>query len=159
MARKRAPKYLIIDGCPCPYDVAPYVYLVLRKAGMQASSIYRGEDAKSLLHRYGKRTQAEIHRDMPAISNPPGYSQHELRDGAGRAIPAWAVGIDSGGDSNADKQRVRRAAAHYGLSVRHPYSRGVEGHHWQFARKPTYDGKRLYKTRVLITRAYLRARS
>jgi hypothetical protein len=157
MAR-RNPKFLVIDGCPAPYDVAPYIYLVLRRAGMRASSIYRGSDpqAARILHRHGKHNQAEIHRMYPSISNPPGFSQHELRNGSGGAIPSWAVGVDSGGNSESDKARVRRAAAHYGLEIRHPYARGVEGHHWQFAKKPSFDNKRLWKARVVLTRAMLR---
>lgn len=132
--------YRVIDGCPVPASVAPYVYLVLRRAGHTASSIYRGADARELLHRHGKRTQAEIHRDMPAISNPPGLSQHELRDGAGRPLEEWQIGVDSGTDSSADKRAINAAAAHYGWATHHPYSRGVEGHHWQFKRRPRPRG-------------------
>lgn len=136
-------RFAIIDACPAPRSVAPYIYLVLRRAGQQASSIYRGEDARDLLHRLGKRTQAEIHRDLPAISNPAGRSQHECRsDGnanpgpVGRVLHEWEVGIDSGGDDPAAKAAIEAAAAHYGWRARHPYSRGVEGHHWCFAAKP-----------------------
>lgn len=135
--------FSLIDGSPAPRSIAPYIYLVLRRAGQQASSIYRGEDAKALLHAHGKRTQAEIHRDLPNISNPPGRSQHECRsDGnanpgpVGRHLHEWEVGVDSGDNDAASKARVEAAAAHYGWKVRHPYSRGVEGHHWCFARQP-----------------------
>lgn len=137
-------KFRVIDGCPCPEDIAPYVYLVLRKAGQSASSIYRGDDAKAILHAHGKHTQREIHAAMPAISNPPGFSQHELRsDGVGNPkvprggkLEFWQVGIDSGTDSEKDKEAVRRAAVHFGWQIKHPYSRGVEGHHWCFALRP-----------------------
>lgn len=156
-------KYLIIDGCPVPYDVAPYVYLILRRAGQRANSIYRGEDAKPLLHKFGKHTQAEIHQMYPGISNPAGRSTHELRsDGAayrgpaGRVLESWQVGVDSGGDDAASKAAIERAARHYGLRVFHPYSRGVENHHWNFAAKPKPDGVHLSKTRVILTRARLR---
>jgi hypothetical protein len=161
MARR---KYLVIDGCPVPRDVAPYIYLVLRQAGQAASSVYRGEDteAKAILHRHGKHTQAEIHQMYPDISNPPGRSMHDLHsDGAakagpvGRRLEPWEVGVDSGSNSSADKRRINAAARHYGLSVYHPYSRGVEGHHWGFKRKPRADGKHLTRTRVIITRARL----
>jgi hypothetical protein len=139
-----AVKFLIVDGCPCPASVAPYVYLVLRRAGQTASSIYRGEDAKALLHRHGKSTQAEIHRALPTISNPPGFSQHELRsDGAGNPrVPAggvleeWQVGVDSGTNSVHDERAIEAAAKHFGWKARHPYNRGVEAHHWCFAVQP-----------------------
>lgn len=148
MARRKHPKYLIIDGCPCPYDIAPYVYLVLRRAGQSATSIYRGSDAAALLHRHGKSTQAEIHRALPAISNPEGFSQHELRsDGFGNPkvrrggrLKPWQIGVDSGGNDSASKERINAAARHFGWRVRHPYSRGVEGHHWCFARRPRPHG-------------------
>jgi hypothetical protein len=115
--------------------------------------------AQPLLRRYGKMNQAQIHRAYPTISNPVGYSQHDLHDGNGHPIPAWHVGIDSGGNSQAEKNRIEAAARHYGLHAYHPYSRGVEGHHWAFARQPRADGKHLTKTRVLITRAMLRAQT
>jgi hypothetical protein len=139
----RRPRFLIVDGCPCPYDVAAQIHVVLRSAGQTASSIYRGEDAAALLHRHGKHTQAEIHRMFPAISNPPGRSQHELRsDGSadkgppGRHLRPWRVGVDSGTNDHAAKDRVTAAAREHGWTVEHPYSRGVEGHHWAFKRRP-----------------------
>lgn len=167
MAIKRKPKFLVIDGCPAPYDWAPYIYLVLRRAGHTASSIYRGEDpeAKVILHRHGKHTQAEIHADpaYAAKSNPPGRSEHDLHsDGfahsgpIGRKLAPWQVGVDSGGDAPTDRARVEAAARHYGLCVHHPYPRGVEGHHWSFLTRPHADGKHLTKTRVALTRARLR---
>jgi hypothetical protein len=137
------PKYVLIDGCPCPYDIAPYVHRVLRKAGQKANSIYRGDDAATLLHANGKRTQREIHADpaLMAISNPPGFSSHELRgDGTvgarGRVLPSWRVGVDSGTNTPADVRRIEQAAKSYGWAVVHPYARGVEAHHWNFARQP-----------------------
>lgn len=160
----RRRKFLVIDGCPCPRDVAPYIYLVLRRAGQRAESIYRGTDpeAVAILHRHGKHTQAEIHRMYPSISNPAGRSEHELRsDGVahpgpvGRKLEDWQVGVDSGANSAAAKRQIEAAARHYGLSVSHPYARGVEGHHWHFHRKPHADGKHLTRSRVMMTRARL----
>ncbi|MGI8624183.1 MAG: peptidoglycan-binding domain-containing protein [Solirubrobacteraceae bacterium] len=140
----------IVDGCPCPSSGAPQVQMVLRHAGQTAASIYRGEDARELLHRYGKHTQAEIHRMYPAISNPAGRSQHELcSDGygnpgpVGRRLEEWQVGVDSGGNDPASKARIEAAARHYGWVARHPYSRGVEGHHWCFAAPPVLAVKPL----------------
>lgn len=137
-------KFRVIDGCPCPASVAPYIYLVLREAGQTASSIYRGSDAATLLHRHGKHTQAEIHRMLPAISNPPGLSQHELRsDGVGNPhvprggrLEEWQVGVDSGGDGTASRDAIERAARKFGWYARHPYPRGAELHHWCFGRQP-----------------------
>jgi hypothetical protein len=143
-------RFRVIDGCPVPSHIAPYVYLVLRRAGQTATSIYRGEDAAAILHAHGKHTQAEVHRMLPAISNPPGRSQHELRsDGVGnpgpvgRRLEPWQVGVDSGGNDEASKQAIERAARHYGWRVYHPYSRGVEGHHWAFHHKPHPHGLRM----------------
>jgi hypothetical protein len=154
-------RFRVIDGCPCPASIAPYVYLVLREAGQAASSIYRGEDAASILHAHGKHTQAEIHRMLPTISNPAGRSEHELRsDGAGnpgpvgRKLEQWEIGVDSGGNDEASKQRIVSAARHYGWRVRHPYSRGVEGHHWCFSRRPRPHSLKM-RLRIIHLRATL----
>lgn len=155
-------KFRVIDGCPCPASIAPYVYLVLRGAGQTASSIYRGEAAKTLLHRHGKSTQAEIHRQLPAISNPAGFSQHELRsDGAGNPgvrrggkLHEWQVGVDSGTNDQAAQNRVTASARHLGWSIRHPYSRGVEGHHWCFAKRPRAKGVK-QRAKIIHLRATL----
>lgn len=137
--------FRVVNGCPCPASIAPYIYLVLRRAGQTATSIYRGDDARNLLHAHGRHTQRELYND-PAYAgkaNPPGQSQHELRsDGnanpgpVGRHLEEWEIGIDSGADTVAAKNAITRAAQHYGWTVRHPYSRGVEIHHWCFADRP-----------------------
>lgn len=159
-------RFLVIDGCPCPAGIAPFVYLVLRQAGMTAESIYRGEDpaAVRILHAHGKRTQAEIHADprLAAISNPPGFSQHELRsDGVGNPrvprggeLAPWQIGVDAGGNDAASALKVERAARHFGWRVRHPYKRGVEGHHFCFAIEPRPRNLR-QRARVLHLRATL----
>lgn len=158
-------KFLLIDGCPCPEDIAPYVYIVLRRAGQTASSIYRGDDAAALLHRHGHHTQREIYND-PAYAgkaNPPGFSQHELfSDGVGNPrvargarLEPWQIGVDSGGDDAASKNAVSAAAAHYGWHIRHPYNRGVEGHHWCFARQP-HPNRFYHKAHISLVRARLR---
>jgi hypothetical protein len=154
-------KLALIDGCPVPASIAPYIHLVLRKAGQNASSIYRGEDAKTLLHRHGKHTQAEIHRMYPAISNPPGRSQHELRsDGVGnpgpvgRKLAEWQVGVDSGTNDQTARKRIEKAAGAYGWRVVHPYSRGVEGHHWCFAKRPRPKGPKQF-AQIVKLRAQL----
>lgn len=146
-------KFRVIDGCPVPAGIAPYVFLVLRHAGQTPASIYRGEDARAILHRHGKSTQAEIHRQLPAISNPPGFSQHELRsDGVGNPhvrrggkLRPWQIGVDSGTDSVASKRAVYLAARRLGWHIRHPYSRGVEAHHWCFATRPHPHGLKQWR--------------
>lgn len=158
------PRFLLVDDCPAPWEIAPYIYLVLRKAGQTASSIYRGEDAKNLLHSHGKHTQGEIHISLPNISNPAGRSSHELRsDGVGypgavgSKLAPWEQGVDSGSNSPADQKRINDAASFYGWHTLHPYTRGVEGHHWSFAQQPRPKG---LKQRLLIarTRAKLKRR-
>lgn len=151
MALTGKPKYLVVygsgapgpDGCPCPYEVAAQVHMVLRKARQAASSVYRGSDAVAILHAHGKHTQAEIHVLFPDISNPEGESEHDLHsDGVGNAGPVgrrlapWQVGVDSGTNDQASKDRVTRAARAFGWNVSHPYQRGVEGHHWCFRSPP-----------------------
>lgn len=166
--RRERPKYLVIDGCPAGYDIAPYLYLVLRGAGQYATSIYRGDDpqAVKILHAYGKHTQAEIHADprYTAISNPAGFSQHELKsDGPaanrgialGDDIPEWMQGVDSGGDDERAKKRIEDAAGALGWLVVHPYNRGVEGHHWRFDKKPRPRGAK-QRARIIYLRRKLR---
>lgn len=153
-------RFRLIDGCPCPASVAPYVSLVLKRAGQGAASIYRGEDARALLHANGKMTQTEIHKAYPTISNPAGFSEHELRsdgvDGSGvqrgGRLPEWMVGVDSGTNDDAAKQRVTEAAAHYGWRIVHPYSRGVEGHHWRFSVEPK-PNRLADRARIMALRA------
>jgi hypothetical protein len=155
-------KFRVIDGCPVPASVAPYVYLVLRRAGHTASSIYRGEDARKLLHAHGKQTQAEIHQALPHISNPPGLSQHELRsDGVGTPnvprgghLHEWQVGVDSGTNDVTAQALTEAAARGLGWKIRHPYRKGAEGHHWQFATRPKPKGLR-QRARIIRLRATL----
>lgn len=159
-------KFKVIDGCPCPASIAPYVYIVLRDAGQRASSIYRGRDARAILHYHGKRTQAEIYDD-PAYAgkaNRPGQSQHELRsDGnanagpVGRRLEEWEIGVDSGIDTSAAKRAINGAAERHGWATRHPYARGVEAHHWCFRRRPRAKGLRM-RARVIRLRATLPSR-
>lgn len=148
-------EFLVIDGRPCPEMVAPYVYLVLRRARQTATAIYRGDDpaARPIIHAHGGHTQRELANATPAqrlawgvegTPNRPGFSEHELKsDGeanphvpAGHDLEPWQVGIDSGSDSEHDKRAIVEAARHYGWRVRHPYSAGIEGHHWCFATQP-----------------------
>ena len=156
MARK--PKWLVIDGCPVPYDIAPYVYLITRRAGQRCASVYRGEDpaAKRILNAHGKHTQGQLVNATPAqraawgvmgTPNPVGLSQHELAN--------WRCGVDSGGDTSRDKRATNKAAHHYRCSIHHPYPDSpVEGHHWQFTKKPKARGP-LMRARVIYLRRRL----
>lgn len=152
----------MIDGCPCPADIAPYVYRVLRKAGQTATSIYRGEEAKVLLHKHGKRTQAEIFASSkPGIANAPGQSSHELRsDGrakagpVGRHLESWEIGVDSGQNTKADHDAIEKAARYYGWVVDHPYKAGIEQHHWHFLHRPRPRNP-LQRSRIIAIRARL----
>lgn len=158
-------KYLIVDGCPCPASIAPYIHTILRDAGQQANSIYRGEDAAGLLHRYGKHTQGELYRSLPlGLANPPGRSTHELRSDdvayfgpIGRPLADWQVGVDSGTDAPLAKARIVRAAERHGWKVKHPYTAGVEGHHWNFAVQPRPKNL-AQRARLIALRARLHRR-
>lgn len=160
-------KFVAIDGCPCPDYPAPYVYLVLRKAGLTASSIYRGSDpaAASILRRHGKHTQQQLADASVAqrtswgvtgTPNRPGRSSHELFSDGGEPIADWHIGIDAGPNTEANRRKLRAAAHHYGLEVEFPYDSVVEYHHFRFKTKPHADGRHLTKTRVVLTRARLR---
>lgn len=166
----------VIDGRPCPVGVAPYVFIVLRDAEHIASAIYRGDDpvAKRILHAHGAHTQRELVNATPAeraawgiegTPNPVHHSEHELySDGvanphvpAGHRIKPWQVGIDSrpadGSDADAEKAKasIEAAARRHGWHVRHPYTAGIEGHHWCFGEEP-----RPHSARMRLRVAHLR---
>lgn len=160
-------RFVAIDGCPCPDTPAPYIYLVLRHAGLTASSIYRGDDpgARAILRRHGKHTQSELYHATPGqraamgvtgTPNRPGFSSHELRSDSGKPIADWHIGIDAGPNTDANRARLQAAARHYGLDIEFPYNSVVEYHHWRFKTKPRAHGKHLTRTRVVLTRAKLR---
>jgi hypothetical protein len=141
-------RFLVVDQCPAPRSIAPYFALLQRDVpGSRINSIYRGEDAKAILHRHSKSTQGEIFKSSPpGVANPPGYSSHELRsDGnaayhgkaRGQAIPEWQCGIDI------NDQFVTTwigAARKRGWTLIRPYSAGVEFHHLVFQKQPRPQG-------------------
>lgn len=160
-SRRTPRRWVEIDGCPCPATVAPYAWLVLRRAGQSASAIYRGDDpaAGRILRAHGKHTQRQLWDATPAqrarwgvtgVPNRPGRSDHELlSDGAGHPeVPVgepladWMVAVDSGANDDRSRAAIERAARELGWQVRHPYRAGVEGHHWVFARRPRPRGPR-----------------
>jgi hypothetical protein len=159
----RGAKFVLVGGCVCHRSIAPYIEIIRQDTGLPVASIYRGSDARAELHRHGLRDQAEIHRDMPAISNPEGRSMHDLHsDGVaktgpvGRQLQEWEVGVDMGPNDEASKRKIEQAARARQWTIYHPYSRGVEGHHWGFKVQPRPMGPKT-EARVVYLRATLPA--
>lgn len=133
--------FRVIQGSPCNPWIAPYFELLRKKSGAVFNSIYRGDDAKWILHRHGKHTQRELYESLPAgWANPPGRSTHELKsDGVaysgpiGRQLDWWQQGIDV---NDSDVHRMIREAQRLGWHLRQPYSSGVEYHHLNFVSRP-----------------------
>jgi hypothetical protein len=140
-------RYVIVQSCPVPALLAPFLTQCLRESGATLESCYRGPDAEALLHRYGKSSQRELYAGWVARrpgfnpANPPGCSTHELRsDGVayprwhrGARIPWWACGIDV---DDAHVNAFVQAAARHGWSVWRPYPTGSEFHHVNFRKPP-----------------------
>jgi hypothetical protein len=136
--------FRVIQGCPAPTSIAPYIYLLCKWSNATLNSAYRGEDAKAILHAHGKHTQAEIHLELPAISNPAGRSTHELfSDGVafpgpvGRKLEEWQLGFDV---NDGDVATMKLHAKRHGWELFQPYSRGVEFHHLCFKHRPIAKG-------------------
>lgn len=160
-------RFVVIDGCPCPEFPAPYIKLILDRAGQTAQSIYRGDDpaAKAILHRHGKHTQRELREASPAqraewgvtgTPNEPGKSSHELRSDTGEPIADWHIGVDAGPNTDANRRRLKAAAKHFGLEIEFPYNSRVEYHHFRLKSKPRADGTHLMKSKVIAVREQLR---
>lgn len=143
-------RYKLIDCCPAPLRLYPFLVLVKRRSGCTFQSIYRGTDARKLLAKCGKHDQAYLyeHQGEPGIgpANPPGRSTHELRsDGVaypgpvGRKLEWWQCGLDVD-DAHVDDAEA--AVRHFGWQalLHRPYSAGSEYHHLNFTRKPTVRG-------------------
>jgi hypothetical protein len=140
--------FRVIRGCPVPEDIAPYIWLATE--GCTVDSIYRGDDARALLNKYGKHSQKQLYNATPAERsawgvegqpNAPGHSSHEqYSDGvayphipSGHPLAWWQIGFDV---ADADVPRVISQAARYGWHVFRPYRSGVEFHHLNFASQP-----------------------
>ena len=156
-------KFRVIQGCPVNSTLAPYIQILIddcaRKGKrVNVNSLYRGEDARSILNRHGKRSQGQLYRDLPrGVANPPGQSSHELRsDGrafsgpVGRRLQWWQQGIDLNDD---EVQAFISAGRSRGWVIYRPYKSGVERHHVNFAARPKPRGPR---TRAKLI--YLRAK-
>lgn len=139
--------YVIVQDCPVPAKLAPFLRVVLAESGARLQSCYRGADATALLHQCGKSSQAELykgyadHRPGFNPANPPGRSTHELRsDGAaypnvpvGGALQWWQCGIDI---DDAHVVAFIAACAKHGWVAWRPYSAGSEYHHVNFRKPP-----------------------
>lgn len=159
----RGAEFVLVGGAVCRRSIAPYVEIIRQDTGLPVASIYRGSDAAAALHRRGLHTQAEIHVLDPAISNPEGESMHDEHSDAvakpgpvGRRLEEWEVGVDMGSNSDHDKRLIEAAGRARHWPIYHPYTRGVEGHHWGFVKRPRPMGPRTL-ARVLYLRRTLPA--
>lgn len=157
--------FRIVGGCPCPALVAPYYAILVHETGSHVESIYRGDDARDLLHRHGKHTQSEVialhARGVAGFgpANPVNESSHCLfNDGiAVRGLPIharleeWEVGFDV---RDEDVKKMIDRAAHYGWVLRQPYTSGSEFHHLNFARRPVARNG-VTRARIVMWRARL----
>jgi hypothetical protein len=145
-------RFRVLDGCPCPAQIAAYFAILRQDTGCRFNSIYRGSDPQAvrILHAHGKHTQAELYRTLPkGVANPPGYSSHEgfsdgnsiFRTRRGEKLEWWQQGIDV--DDHYVKA-MKLAAARRGWKLVQPYPSGVEYHHLCFARKPKPMGPKTY---------------
>lgn len=138
-------EYKVIDNCPVPEVLYDELVAIKAATGVVFNSIYRGKDAEALLHRLGKRSQAELYdgfvRGLPGFNpaNPPGRSTHEcFNDGvayplpAGVRLPSWMCGIDSSWSAG-----VTEAAGKRGWTVTLTYPGSPrEAQHVNFRKKP-----------------------
>lgn len=150
-------QFRVISSCPCPSNLAPYIYIVLKDARASALSIYRGADAEKLLNHLGKHSQAQLYwlsehgtpSQRRAAGLPeggggvdrPGHSSHEqLSDSVvyrhiptGMMLPWWGVGFDV---DPAKADSIIGAARRHNWQLFRPYSSGVELHHLNFKVEP-----------------------
>lgn len=138
-------KYVVIDKCPVPAELADEIKELKRLSGSVLSSCYRGHDAINLLRANGKMSQKQLFDGFRAgkpgfnPANPPGFSTHELRsDGIayararGSALDYWQVGMDF-----TNSGAVVKAAAKLGWTATITYPGNPrEGHHVNFRREP-----------------------
>lgn len=155
--------FRVIGGCPCNALIAPYLAILAKETGATVNSIYRGDDARLILHAHGKHTQSEVirlhERGVPGFgpANPVNRSTHCLfSDGvAYRAAPGsrlqdWQQGIDV---NDGDVPRMIELARHYGWALRQPYNSGSERHHLNFAARPRARG--VMRARIVLWRSRL----
>lgn len=139
--------FRVVQRCPVPRNIAPYIAIVINDAHATLNSAYRGDDARQLLNKYGHSSQVQLYdgfrRGLPGYlpANPPGHSTHELKsDGiaypsipSGHDLAWWMLGFDV---NDKDVGNVERTAARYGWKLHRPYPSGSEFHHLNFLRQP-----------------------
>lgn len=146
---KRRPRFVDVQGCPVPRQLARIIRPALRESGATLESAYRGSDPQGarILHAHGKHTQAQLydgwihHRPGFNPANRPGTSTHELRsDGvAYRHIPVghklawWQCGLDI---DDAHVPAFIRALRKRGVLAHRPYPSGSEYHHVNLTERP-----------------------
>lgn len=158
-------KLCLVRNSPVYNDIGPYIDIITTDAHASVNSIYRGDAAAHLLHKYGKHTQRELYQlfllGQGNPANPPGFSTHELRsDGAaypsvlrGHTLAWWQQGFDV---NDWDVKNVIAQAASHGWKVWQPYSAGSEFHHLNFRVKPRptpHTIKRIYDLRHNLPRS------
>lgn len=143
-------RFCIVQECAVHNDIGPYIYLLAKDAHVEIESIYRGDDARKLLNKYGKHSQYQLYHATPSqrqawgvLGTPdmPGRSTHELRSD-GRAFPGpigrklawWQQGFDVNGSAQADK--LIATARKHGWTLFRPYPSGAELHHLCFRSEP-----------------------
>jgi peptidoglycan hydrolase-like protein with peptidoglycan-binding domain len=165
----------VIDECAAPKKMVPVFAVAKEKVGVSVlyNSIYRGQDAASILHRYGKHTQAELYQmwlnGQGNPANPPGRSTHECRsDGVpypgpiGRKLRYWQVGFDVNDAyiaatktafANLKHHKLGRKFIAVSVEAFQPYPGSSEFHHLNLKKKPIIrlpdlkkgsKGKRVY---------------
>jgi hypothetical protein len=151
--------FRVIDGCPCPERVAPYIALVTIEQGFSVNSVYRGDDARAILNRHGHQSQAQLYEGWverrPGYNpaNPPGHSTHELKsDGvaypdipSGDDLEFWMQGFDV---DDSEVEDVKHQAAIRGWELFQPYDSTSEFHHLNFKHRP---GPSPHGVRVHVT--------
>lgn len=171
-------EFRVIDGCPCPKLIAPYIYICLKDSRTTSDSIYRGNDsaARRILNAHHKHTQEQLfqislhgtpaEREAVGLSpggggvNEPGFSTHELKSDAVayRSVPAgdnlawWQEGWDMEEPSMCEA--VIKAARSHGWIVFQPYHSGSELHHLNFRFEPSPHTRRM-AIRIKFLRARL----
>ena len=152
-----------IQGNPVDASICPFIAIVVNDAHATVNSIYRGDDAATILHKHGKHTQRELYDTLPAgTANPPGFSTHELKsDGVaypwiprGHSLLWWMQGFDV---NDSDVPHVKYQALTHGWHLFQPYPGGVEFHHLNFAAEPKTRNPMTLSRIARIRRTYLRS--
>jgi len=138
---KPKPRYVDVQGCPVPRQLAAVIQPSLAATGAMLISCYRGSDPQgaAILHVHGKHTQEQLYegwlRRLPGFNpaNRPGTSTHELRSDSiaypgptGRKLEWWQCGMDID-DGHVDA--FIRSLAGRGVNAHRPYGFGAEYHH------------------------------